>query len=46
MDFWKIIMLYHKNIDSRSVILTVSYRFNSTRDKYKGQQASEEINRL
>lgn len=46
MDYGKIIMLYDKNIDSRSVILTVSYRFNSTRDKYKGQQASEEINRL
>ena len=46
MDYGKIIMLYDKNIDSRSVILTVSYRFNPTRDKYKGQQASEEINRL
>ena len=46
MDYGKIIMLYDKNIDSRSVTLTVSYRFNSTRDKYKGQQASDEINRL
>ena len=46
MDYGKINMLYDKNIDSRSVTLTVSYRFNSTTDKYKGQQASGEINRL
>jgi hypothetical protein len=46
MDYGKINMLYDKNIDSRSVALTVSYRFNSTTDKYKGKQASEEINRL
>ena len=46
MDYGKINMLYDKNMDSRSVSLTVSYRFNSTTDKYKGQQASGEINRL
>ncbi len=46
MDYGKINMLYDKNIDSRSIALTVSYRFNSTTDKYKGQQASGEINRL
>jgi hypothetical protein len=46
MDYGKINMLYDKNIDSRSVSLTVTYRFNSTTNKYKGQQASDEINRL
>ena len=46
MDYGKVNMLYDKNIDSRSVTLTVSYRFNSTTDKYKGQQASGEVDRL
>lgn len=46
MDYGKINMLYDKNIDSRSVSLTVSYRFNSTTDKYKGQQTSREVDRL
>ena len=46
MDYGNINMLYDKNIDSRSVSITVSYRFNSTTNKYKGQQSSDEINRL
>lgn len=46
MNYGKINMWYDKNIDSRSVSLTISYRFNSTNSKYKGQQASDEINRL
>ncbi len=46
MDYEKINLLYDKNIDSRSVILTVSYKFNTTKNKYKGQQATDEINRL
>ena len=46
MDYGNINMLYDKNIDSRSVSITVSYRFNSTANKYKGQQSSDEINRL
>ena len=46
MDYGKINMLYDKNIDSRSLSLTISYRFNSTTDKYKGQQASGGVDRL
>lgn len=46
MYYGKVNMLYDKNMDSRSVSLTVSYRFNSTKDKYKGQQASGEVDRL
>ncbi len=46
MDYGKVNMLYDKNIDSRHLSLTVSYRFNSTTDKYKGQQASGEVDRL
>ncbi len=46
MDYGNINMLYDKNIDSRSVSITVSYNFNSTTNKYKGQQSSDEINRL
>src|SRR5690554_5704848 len=30
----------------RAISLTVTYRFNSTTNKYKGQQSSDEINRL
>ena len=46
IDYGKINMFYDKDIDSRSVSLTVTYRFNSTTNKYRGQQASDEINRL
>lgn len=46
MNYGKVNFFYDKNIDSRSISLTVSYRFNSTNSKYKGQQASDEINRL
>jgi len=46
MDYGKINMLYDKDLDSRSVSLTITYRFNSTTNKYKGQQTSDEINRL
>jgi len=46
MDYGNVNMLYDKNMDSRSISLTVSYRFNSTTDKYKGQQASGEVDRL
>lgn len=46
MDYGKINMLYDRNLDSRSVSLTVTFRFNSTTNKYKGQQASDELNRL
>lgn len=46
MDYENINMLYDKNIDPRYLSITVSYRFNSTTNKYKGQQSSDEINRL
>lgn len=46
MNYGKINLWYDKNIDSRSVSLTVSYRFNSTNSKYKGEQTSDELNRL
>lgn len=46
MSYGNINMLYDKNIDSRAISLTVTYRFNSTTNKYKGQQSSDEINRL
>ena len=46
MDYRNINMLYDKNLDSRYLSITVSYRFNSTTNKYKGQQSSDEINRL
>lgn len=46
MDYGKINMLYDRDMDSRSVSLTVTYRFNSTSNKYKGQQTSDELNRL
>ncbi len=35
-----------RNSHHRSVMLSVSYRFNPTTNKYKGEKASEEINRL
>lgn len=35
-----------RNEDSRYVMLTASYRFNSTKSKYKGKQSSDELNRL
>jgi hypothetical protein len=46
MNYGKINFMYDKNIDSRAISLTVSYRFNATSNKYKGQQTSDEINRL
>ncbi len=36
----------NKNIDSKKGYITLKYSFNTTSNKYKGKQASEEINRL
>ena len=36
----------NKNIDSTKGYITLKYSFNATSNKYKGKQASEEINRL
>lgn len=46
MNYGKIHLWYDKNIDSRSVTVTIRYRFNSTNSKYKDEQASDELNRL
>lgn len=46
MNYDKINLWYDKNIDSRTISLTLSYQFNSTNSKYKGQQTSDELNRL
>lgn len=46
MDYGVIRLLHDRNTDSRSVSLTVSYRFNPVKSKYKGQQSSDEIKRL
>lgn len=34
------------DLDKRGVTLSVSYNFNEAKSKYKGEQASDEINRL
>jgi hypothetical protein len=34
------------DINRRAVSISVSYRFNSTKNKYKGERATDEINRL
>ena len=35
-----------KNLNTRNIYLSISYNFNSTRSKYKGEQASDELDRL
>ncbi|MCL2597731.1 MAG: TonB-dependent receptor [Paludibacter sp.] len=35
-----------KDLNTRNIYLSISYNFNSTRSKYKGEQASDELNRL
>ncbi len=37
---------YSFNKAQTNVMLTLTYRFNSTQSKYKGKQASDELNRL
>jgi hypothetical protein len=39
-------MKYDRTIHSRLAYITITYNFNSTKNRYKGQQASDEINRL
>jgi hypothetical protein len=46
IDYGNINMLYNKNLDSRQVSLTATYRFNATQNRFKGQQSTDEINRL
>lgn len=46
MHFNNLQLFYDKDLDSRSIVLTLTYRFNSTKSKYKGTNATNEINRL
>lgn len=46
MKYNNIGMQYDKTINSRLIYVVLTYRFNSTSKKYKGQPASDEINRL
>ena len=46
MHFDDLRITQKRNEDSRYVMLTASYRFNSTKSKYKGKQSSDELNRL
>jgi hypothetical protein len=46
MQYQNIGMDYNSAYHPRQLYFTLSYRFNPTRNKYKGQQATDEINRL
>ena len=35
-----------KDYNARNVKISISYDFNATKSKYKGEQASDELNRL
>lgn len=35
-----------KDLNTRNVNISISYNFNATKSKYKGEQASDELNRL
>jgi len=36
----------YNDLNSRGIILTLTYRFNATQNKYKGEKATDELNRL
>jgi hypothetical protein len=46
VNYGNIGMKYDRTIHSRLAYITITYNFNSTKNRYKGQQASDEINRL
>jgi hypothetical protein len=46
MNYGKINMSLDRILDSRSVSLIVVYTFNATQSRFRGQQSSDEINRL
>lgn len=37
---------YDNSMYRRNIQLTISYRFNTSKDRYKGSKASDEIDRL
>jgi hypothetical protein len=39
-------IILRDDFNTQGVLLSVSYRFNATKSKYKGEKASDEINRL
>jgi len=46
MHFDDLRVMQEKNMDSRYMMLSISYRFNPAKNKYKGKQSSDELNRL
>lgn len=46
MVYQNIGMNYQSDYHPRQFYISLSYRFNPTRDKYKGQQATDEVERL
>ncbi|WP_160150037.1 outer membrane beta-barrel family protein [Parabacteroides sp. Marseille-P3160] len=46
MIYQNISMDYDSNMHTRQIYLTLTYRFNQSKGKYKGRQAIDEINRL
>jgi hypothetical protein len=45
-DYRIVDMVYSRNLDSRQVSLSAIYRFNATQNRFRGQQSTDEINRL
>ncbi|GHT18081.1 hypothetical protein FACS189429_3730 [Bacteroidia bacterium] len=37
---------YWKDLNTRNIYLSINYNFNATRSKYKGEKATDELNRL
>jgi hypothetical protein len=46
MNYNNIQITNHKNFDTRYAYIAVYYNFNDTKNRYKGQDATDEINRL
>jgi len=46
MHFDDLRVMQEKNMDSRYMMLSISYRFNPAKNKYKGKQSSDELNSL
>ena len=46
MNYNNLIMNHAKNMYGRTIVLSIRYRLNSFKSKYKGQQTSDELKRL
>ena len=46
MHFDDLRVMQEKNMDSRYMMLSISYRFNPAKNKYKEKQSSDELNSL